>query len=265
MQQAQLIMDTDDPDALKQIAPFYAQNKQAVAELITYATDDWISMGMHLPPYHPLCRCILTPTDEAADVHPTQMSDRVAIASQTLYGEGDGVRLTQDLFGIEAPAGAAVVSAEAKRSIGDVVPDLALEPEDVAAWLDLVRDASEPGENVAEGRVPATPEQAVGWVQELVEDWLRQPTANVPPEALITPAPFEGSTIPQQYARQFEPSKLAQLAQSRWPWLAGILGWLAVAQRDQVVDSAEEAALIAEEREADLEREERDELREDRA
>jgi GNAT superfamily N-acetyltransferase len=250
MQLAQLIMETDDPDALKQIAPFYAQNKQAVAELITYSTDDWVAMGMHLPPYHPLCRCILTPTEQKSDLHPTQIEDRVALAAQTLYGEGEGVRLTRELFGVEPEA--------RPQRLGDVIPDLALEAEDVAGWLDMVRDSGEPGENVASAA--RAPEKAAEWIQDVVTEWLAQPSADVAAPPLITPTPFEGSTVPQDYVEPFRPSRLAQLTQSRWPWLAGIFGWLAL--RDPA--ATEEAALIAEEEAADEDRDDRDELREDR-
>lgn len=250
MRQAQLIMDTDDIETLKQIAPFYAQNKQAVAELITYATDDWISMGMHLPPYHPLCRCILTPTDAPADIHPTQDGNRVALASAALYGEGDGVRLTRELFGVDVPA------EDVAESIGDVIPEVEPTPEEFAAWLDKLTEPVTPPQVVEE--------EARAWVQDALDTLLAQPEAAVPPAALVTPTPFEGSTIPQQYVEPFRPSRLAQFAERRWPWLAGILGWLATAERDAEPGSAEEAELLAEEAEAEAERDERRARREDR-
>lgn len=250
MRQAQLIMDTDDIETLKQIAPFYAQNKQAVAELITYATDDWISMGMHLPPYHPLCRCILTPTDAPADIHPTQDGNRVALASAALYGEGDGVRLTRELFGVDVPA------EDVAESIGDVIPEVEPIPAEFAAWLDKLTEPVAPPK--------AVEEEARAWVQDALDTLLAQPEAAVSPPALVTPTPFEGSTIPQQYVEPFRPSRLAQFAERRWPWLAGILGWLATAERDAEPGSAEEAELLAEEAEAEAERDERRARREDR-
>jgi hypothetical protein len=249
LRQAQLIMDTDDPDALKQIAPFYAQTKASLLELATYGTDDLIDMGMLLPPFHPLCRCILTPTDEASDVHPTQVSDRVALASQALYGAGDGTRLTRELFGIEEP------SEEASRRLGDVVPDLTPEEEAVPEWLaGLITES---------GTEPPPAKEAAGWIQDLVTDWLAQPAADAPPPPLVTPNPFEGTTIPQRYAEPFSPERLRQVAEMRWPWLAGILGWLALGRKD-TQPSLEEQALADEEELADIERDERNELREDR-
>lgn len=250
LQLAQQIMDTEDPEALKALAPFYAQNKASLAALGGYGTEDFINEGMSLPPYHPLCRCILTPTDEPADVHPTQIEDRVALASQTLYGEGDGVRLTRDLFGIEQP------TPQDRRSIGDVVPDTELEELDVAPWLDRLTTEPTPE------KPPVAPEQVHEWMQELLHDWLAQPAAAVPPDALVTPTPFEGTTIPQEYVRQFQPSRLAQLAQARWPWLAGLFGWLALEPDRPLFE--DDSALVAEEELADEERDERDELREDR-
>jgi len=223
---AQQIMDTDDPDTLKSIAPFYAQNKASLAALKGYATEDFINEGMSLPPFHPLCRCILTPTDEPADIHPTQLSDRVALASQTLYGEGDGTRLTQDLFGLErAPDDAVAPPTPEESTALQRLLDLLANPPDVFAPFQA-----------------RTPTEAA-WIKDVVSGWL-EPT-DVPPAALITPQPFEGTTIPQDYVKPFDPAKLRQLAASRWPWLAGLLGWLALRDREP------EPALVPDDEEYD--------------
>jgi hypothetical protein len=196
------------------------------------------------------CRCILTPTDAPADLHPTQDGNRVALASAALYGEGDGVRLTRELFGVDVPA------EDVAESIGDVIPEVEPIPAEFAAWLDKLTEPVAPPK--------AVEEEARAWVQDAIDTLLAQPEAAVSPPALVTPTPFEGSTIPQQYVEPFRPSRLAQFAERRWPWLAGILGWLATAERDAEPGSAEEAELLAEEAEAEAERDERRARREDR-
>jgi hypothetical protein len=91
---------TEDPDTLKSIAPFYSQSKASIAALETYNTDDLIDEGLLMPPFHPMCRCILTETDEKPDVHWADASDRVGVASAALYGDYDPETLTRRLFGI---------------------------------------------------------------------------------------------------------------------------------------------------------------------
>ncbi len=53
------VLNTTDPNELKSMAPFPGQSKAALAELREMSADDLASEGFHVPPYHPLCRCIL--------------------------------------------------------------------------------------------------------------------------------------------------------------------------------------------------------------
>jgi GNAT superfamily N-acetyltransferase len=218
VQLATQIMETDDPEALKAIAPFYAQNKQGIADLPYYGTDDWVERGMHLPPYHPLCRCIVIPSETPADLHFAERSDRVAVAAQTLYGEGDGSRLTRTLFGIdELPEELTTVTNPADEV------DL------IGRLQELLSTASDAAQFLPEKNV--APRASEDWVSDLVEGWTSQPAAAVPLSRLVAPRPFEGTTIPRRYEKPFDPKKLAITVSLRWPLLAGILGWMA--QREQ--------------------------------
>jgi len=62
--QSMSIMSASDPESLKAIAPFPSQSKANIASLKNMGQNKLIGAGMHLPPYHPNCRGIVTLEDQ---------------------------------------------------------------------------------------------------------------------------------------------------------------------------------------------------------
>lgn len=56
--QATSIMDAEDADSLRSIAPWPSQSKSSIASLQDADSQDLVDSGLALPPYHPNCRCI---------------------------------------------------------------------------------------------------------------------------------------------------------------------------------------------------------------
>ena len=66
---ASSIMDAEDADSLKSIAPWPSQSKHNVADLADADAQDLVDQGLQIPPYHPGCRCItvdVTDNEESA-------------------------------------------------------------------------------------------------------------------------------------------------------------------------------------------------------
>jgi hypothetical protein len=137
---ANMILDVQNPSELQSIAPFYAQDKISVAQLKLYSTDDLIEQGLLLPPFHFLCRCILTKTDEVAQVHPSDATDRVAMAHAALFGHDDPVLMTQELFRITPDLPPATVPA-----VSELAQPAPAEPTELGGAIDqAVRAVVEP-------------------------------------------------------------------------------------------------------------------------
>ena len=75
---AAAIMDAEDPDSLRSLAPWPSQSKASVADLADSDTQDLVDSGLALPPYHPQCRCLAT----AVDVERPDSVDEGASAEQ---------------------------------------------------------------------------------------------------------------------------------------------------------------------------------------
>ena len=80
--QAMSIMQADDPDSLKSIAPWFARSKENIEFLSRASAEDLIDEGLQMPPYHPGCRGILVESDEQIDSSP---NDRTTMASALVY------------------------------------------------------------------------------------------------------------------------------------------------------------------------------------
>lgn len=68
---ASSLMDAEDADSLKSIAPWPSQSKSSVATLQDSDSADLVDAGLALPPYHPNCRCITVAVDDARDTSDT--------------------------------------------------------------------------------------------------------------------------------------------------------------------------------------------------
>lgn len=64
-------LTTDNPDDLRTIQPWPKQDKDSVAAFRKLSSDDLVSRGWHLPPYHPYCRGILVKVDEVPRIEDT--------------------------------------------------------------------------------------------------------------------------------------------------------------------------------------------------
>lgn len=66
-------LHTDDPNDLRVLAPWPAQDKESVKELERATTDDLQALGYDAPPFHPYCRCILVAVNdqELGELPPT--------------------------------------------------------------------------------------------------------------------------------------------------------------------------------------------------
>lgn len=205
LQLAANIMQADSTEAVKQIAPFYAQNKASLKALSSLGHDDLVERGMILPPFHPLCRCIIVPTSAPPMAHFADEANRIQLASAALYGEGEGARLTRELFGIRTPA-EPMAPPQSDGKVLEALQELLTRPK----------------------AAPKTNEQ---WLQQAVARWQR--LADVPRGTPEPVDPFEGTTLPTALAEPFDPKKLARAAVRRWPWLAAIFGWLATRNDDE--------------------------------
>ena len=62
--QATAVMDAEDPESLKSIAPWPKQDKASVAAIQDADAQDLVDQGLQLPPYHGFCRCIAVDVDD---------------------------------------------------------------------------------------------------------------------------------------------------------------------------------------------------------
>lgn len=85
-------LSTNDPNALKFIAPWPRQDKASVARLAQMGSNDMAAAGLATPPYHPSCRGIV-------DV--TTSTDRSDALIPTITGALSGGALAALMFGGE--------------------------------------------------------------------------------------------------------------------------------------------------------------------
>lgn len=78
--QASAIMDADDADSLKSVAPWPSQSKSSVENIQNSDAQDLVDSGLALPPYHAGCRCITVDTDDAQDSSTASAAQDVADA-----------------------------------------------------------------------------------------------------------------------------------------------------------------------------------------
>lgn len=54
------VLSLDNPEDIKAVQPWPKQNKAAIAEFKGMSADDLVARNLHIPPYHPMCRTLLT-------------------------------------------------------------------------------------------------------------------------------------------------------------------------------------------------------------
>jgi len=86
-----------DPDSLKSIQPWPKANKDNVQLISRASSADLSNMGLALPPYHPLCRTVITLINSNLDVEFTP-ADSGSLMNAGLSFLG-GAALAQALFG----------------------------------------------------------------------------------------------------------------------------------------------------------------------
>lgn len=65
------VLTTDNPAELKSLQPWPSQKLQNVKAIAGSTAADLVAKGWHIPPYHPLCRCLTTQTTEVHDIDAT--------------------------------------------------------------------------------------------------------------------------------------------------------------------------------------------------
>jgi hypothetical protein len=88
-------LGADNPDDLKNIQPWPPQDRRSVEEIASLSDDELVERGWNVPPFHPWCRCILTPVGEGAGTEQTPSAiaarsvdepiDQELIADQTPF------------------------------------------------------------------------------------------------------------------------------------------------------------------------------------
>lgn len=81
---ATAIMDAEDPDSLRSIAPWPSQSADSVADLEDSDAEDLVDQGLALPPYHPGCRGIAVPVDNATPSEPASADDAESVAEDSM-------------------------------------------------------------------------------------------------------------------------------------------------------------------------------------
>lgn len=83
--QAASIMEADDADSLKSVAPWPSQSKSSVESLQNSDAQDLVDGGLALPPYHAGCRCItVDSSDDQTSSAAATMEDAAAAISDGL-------------------------------------------------------------------------------------------------------------------------------------------------------------------------------------
>jgi hypothetical protein len=92
LEKAEHLVEVDDPEELKTLAPFFKQSAENLARLRVMDTDELEAMGMDMPPFHPLCRGLLAVAGTIVEVELTQIPE----ISPELYERLKGVRIEFD-------------------------------------------------------------------------------------------------------------------------------------------------------------------------
>lgn len=140
--QAASIMEADDADSLKSVAPWPSQSKSSVESLQNSDAQDLVDSGLALPPYHAGCRCI---TVDSSDDQSSSTASTVEDAATAI---ADGLpSVSQDE--ISAILGLVLVPDEIHDEFAgeddeeDTTDTLDENPDDVDQELDESDDSEE--------------------------------------------------------------------------------------------------------------------------
>lgn len=141
--QAASIMEADDADSLKSVAPWPSQSKASVADLQNSDAQDLVDSGLALPPYHAGCRCI---TVDATDESQSSTADQTEALAADIQDNLPNVSEDE----INAILGLALIPDElgfaGEDDEEDLTDDLEEEPDDVDEELDDNADPEDPEE-----------------------------------------------------------------------------------------------------------------------
>lgn len=65
------ILREKDPEAMKTLQPWPAQDEESVAEFQSLSDEELVDRNWHIPPFHPGCRCLLVHTDSVPKITDT--------------------------------------------------------------------------------------------------------------------------------------------------------------------------------------------------
>ncbi len=117
-----------DADALKNIAPFFPQNKGSLFRLDSMTNDQMMENGLMFPPYHPFCRGILKQVRKVAEVDSLRpVSPIISRAPRPLGGRGTGRPTPIDQDEI-LPAGVPTPPPENRAPVAILPPGPASRP-----------------------------------------------------------------------------------------------------------------------------------------
>lgn len=97
--QSSAIMSANDPESLKAVAPFPSQSKANVKAISNMGQSQLVGQGMHLPPYHPNCRGIVTLEQAGAGQSPAILSGLAAGERMLDTGDLTPDQLAARMFG----------------------------------------------------------------------------------------------------------------------------------------------------------------------
>jgi DNA topoisomerase I len=86
------IVHTKDPDILRELQPWPKQDKDSVAWFKTLNNDQMVEHNWHIPPFHPMCRCLLVPTGEKPSIEDTpsfiaaNLPEAFELSDEALHG-----------------------------------------------------------------------------------------------------------------------------------------------------------------------------------
>lgn len=149
-----LTLSSDDPEFLKQVAPWPKQDAKSMKALKGMSSSDLQENGLMLPPYHPLCRCIiLTGVEDFVDVGhfninesngtlTTQQRDPQDVDKQLFGDYSDMEEDSLDYFALGAAAALLLYTQEEEeKELREIDAEIArveeLEEKRLLEWLYL--------------------------------------------------------------------------------------------------------------------------------
>lgn len=107
-----VVLNVENPDDLRIVQPWPKQTKQAIERYSAMTADELTAEGLHIPPYHPSCRTLLTHTKKGAprtgvpvvppdnQILPSQVSTPETFRELGLDTEEDHVKYWNEQVGV---------------------------------------------------------------------------------------------------------------------------------------------------------------------